>query len=152
MTKWLSQDEQEAWRNFIRAQHDVFAALEADLAPFGLTMGDYSVLVLLSEAPDQRMRMCDLADALQLSPSGLTRRLDGLVRNGWVERASCPTDRRVAWAHLTAAGQKKMDATAPHHVDSVRKRVIAPLGRERMNQLGEICARINDHLAEPQSV
>ena len=72
-----------------------------DLVPFGLTMGDYEVLVRLSEAEDQRLRMCDLATALQLSPSGLTRRLDGLVKTGLVERIASPTDRRVMFAALT---------------------------------------------------
>jgi DNA-binding MarR family transcriptional regulator len=108
-TDWLSETEQHSWRNFIMSVHDLMTVLEADLAPHGLTMGDYEVLVWLSEAEQSRMRMCDLAGALQLSPSGLTRRLDGMVRNGWVERASCATDRRVMWAHLTPAGLDKMN-------------------------------------------
>ena len=64
----------------MRAIASMSRALEADLAPHGLTLGDYQVLVYLSEADDHAMRMCDLAARLQLSPSGLTRRLDGLVR------------------------------------------------------------------------
>ena len=124
MTTWLTDAEQTAWRTFITTVHDLMGALEADLAPHGLTMGDYEVLVWLSEADEQRMRMCDLAAALQLSPSGLTRRLDGMVRQGWVERASCDSDRRVAWAHLTAAGLEKMKATAPDHVASVRRHLL----------------------------
>ena len=71
-----------AWRAYAETVFDLNAALEADLAPHGLTLGDYQVLVYLSEADDHSMRMCDLADRLQLSPSGLTRRLDGLVRAG----------------------------------------------------------------------
>ena len=73
-TTWLSTSEMRAWRNFIESISTLTAALENDLSPYGLTMGDYEVLVRLSEADDQRLRMCDLATSLQLSPSGLTRR------------------------------------------------------------------------------
>lgn len=149
-TQWLSDVEQTSWRNFIMSVHDLMAALESDLAPYGLTMGDYEVLVWLSEAQENRMRMCDLAGALQLSPSGLTRRLDGMVRNGWVERASCASDRRVMWAHLTPAGLAKMNEVAPVHVNSVRRHVLDPLGPTGVVQLGEVFGRIGDHLRDAQ--
>lgn len=149
-TEWLSDVEQHAWRNFIMSVHDLMTTLEADLAPYGLTMGDYEVLVWLSEAEQSRMRMCDLAGALQLSPSGLTRRLDGMVRNGWVERASCDSDRRVMWAHLTPAGLTKMNEVAPVHVASVRNHVLTPLGPEGVVQLGDVFGRIGDHLHAAQ--
>ncbi len=149
-TEWLSDLEQTAWRNFIMSVHDLMAVLESDLAPYGLTMGDYEVLVWLSEADESRMRMCDLAGALQLSPSGLTRRLDGMVRNGWVERASCASDRRVMWAHLTPAGLAKMNEVAPVHVGSVRRHVLDPLGTEGVGQLGDVFGRIRDRLHDTQ--
>ncbi|MEN9644607.1 MAG: hypothetical protein RL238_1276 [Actinomycetota bacterium] len=149
-TDWLSEPEQHSWRNFIMTVHDLMAALEIDLAPHGLTMGDYEVLVWLSEAEANRMRMCDLAGALQLSPSGLTRRLDGMVKNGWVERASCESDRRVMWAHLTPAGLTKMKTVAPDHVASVRRHVLDPLGPDGVVQLGEIFGRIGHHLHDAQ--
>jgi DNA-binding MarR family transcriptional regulator len=149
-TEWLSEQEQTSWRNFIMSVHDLMTVLESDLAPYGLTMGDYEVLVWLSEAEQNRMRMCDLAGALQLSPSGLTRRLDGMVRNGWVERASCASDRRVMWAHLTPAGLDKMNEVAPIHVNSVRRHVLDPLGPEGVQQLGDVFGRIGDHLHDTQ--
>jgi DNA-binding MarR family transcriptional regulator len=145
-TNWLSPAEQEAWRNYIMTAHDLAAALEADLVPHGLTMGDYEVLVWLSEAELNRMRMCDLAQALQLSPSGLTRRLDGMVKAGWVERASCAHDRRVMYAHLTTTGREKMEAAAPVHVESVRRHVLEPLGADGVQQLGDVFGRIRTHL------
>src|SRR5436190_21839498 len=101
---WLSTRELAAWRNFVSALGPLMDSLEADLAPHGLTLGDYQVLVHLSEAPDHEMRMCDLATRLQLSPSGLTRRLDGLVRMGVVERRPSERDRRVMLAVLTEHG------------------------------------------------
>jgi DNA-binding MarR family transcriptional regulator len=145
-TKWLSESEQCAWRTFITAMPDLMAALEADLSPHGITMGDYEVLVFLSEAPDNHMRMCDLAAELRLSPSGLTRRLDGLVKAGWVERSSCGADRRVMYAHLTAAGRKKMEATAPDHVASVRRHFFDQIGAKGVRQLGEMFGSVQDHL------
>ena len=145
-TNWLSDTEQLAWRNFITTLPDLQAAFETDLAPHGLTMGDYTVLVFLSEAEGDRMRMCDLASALHLSPSGLTRRLDGLVKSGWVDRASCANDRRVMYAHLTPTGRRKMDAAAPVHVESVRRHFIEPLGAKGVQQLGELFGAIRDQL------
>jgi DNA-binding MarR family transcriptional regulator len=127
-----------AWRNFIESVNTMTAALESDLVPFGLTMGDYEVLVRLSEAEDQRLRMCDLANSLQLSPSGLTRRLDGLVRSGLVERVACPSDRRVMFAALTPAGHDKLVDAAPDHVASVRNRFLKGLTKGQVGALGDI--------------
>ena len=150
-TNWLDDSEQTAWRNFITTLPDLSAAFEADLAPHGITMGDYEVLVFLSEAPDQRMRMCDLAAALRLSPSGLTRRLDGMVKAGWVERSACSSDRRVMYAHLTSNGLAKMDAAAPDHVDSVRRHFLTPLGDDGVQQLSALFTLIRAHLHKLQS-
>lgn len=150
-TKWLSPAEQYAWRHYIFARNELDVALGADLAQHGLTSGDYEVLVWLSEADESRMRMCDLAQSLQLSPSGLTRRLDGLVKAGWVERSSCAADRRVMWAVLTDAGWAKMREAAPTHVASVRRLVLDPLGPDGVAQLGELFATIRANLQlEPQ--
>ena len=145
-TNWLSETEQTAWRNFVNTMPDLDAAFEADVAAHGITMGDYTVLVLLSEAADHRLRMCDLAASLRLSPSGLTRRLDSMVRAGWVERSACSADRRVMYAHLTDAGIAKMNAAAPDHVDSVRRHFFEPLGAAGVQQLSELFSVIRQHL------
>jgi len=121
---WLSPTEMRAWRAFIEVHQDLMNALEADLAPHGLSVGDYQVLVYLSESEDQNMRMCDLAERLQLSPSGLTRRLDGLVRAGLVARNPSSQDRRVMLAVLTPAGRSTIETVAPHHVRSVRQHFV----------------------------
>jgi DNA-binding MarR family transcriptional regulator len=128
--KWLSRDEMRAWIGFVETQGDLMTALESDLAPTGLTLGDYQVFVYLSAAEDDSMKMCDLAEILQLSPSGLTRRLDGLVRAGWVERRPSELDRRVMHAVLTDAGRAQLEAAAPIHVASVRARIIDRLDRD----------------------
>src|SRR6185295_15509134 len=137
-TTWLSASEMRAWRNFIESVNIMTAAMESDLQPFGLTLGDYEVLVRLSEAEDERMRMCDLATILQLSPSGLTRRLDGLVTTGLVERVASPADRRVMFAALTEAGRAKLAEAAPDHVASVRNRFFKGLTRDQIRALGDI--------------
>lgn len=140
--RWLDEREMTAWRAYIETQADLLGALETDLAPTGLTLGDYQVLVYLVETEGQSMRMCDLATMLQLSPSGLTRRLDGLVKSGWVERRSSDTDRRVMLAVLTDAGRAKLESAAPVHVESVRARIFDQLEPGDVDALASVFGKI----------
>lgn len=148
-TNWLTATEMRAWRNFIESVSTLTAALEHDLSPFGLTNGDYEVLVRLSEADEQRLRMCDLAGELHLSPSGLTRRLDGLVRSGYVERVASADDRRVMFAALTDTGRDKLAEAAPDHVASVRNNFFKGLSRDQIRDLGDIFEKMRHNLAQP---
>ena len=147
--RWLDDHEMAAWRSFVETHHDLISAIEADLAPSGLTLGDYQVLVYLTEAEDQQLRMCDLAERLQLSPSGLTRRLDGLVKAGWVERRSSEVDRRVMLAGVTEAGRAQLASAAPDHVASVRARMIDVLDADDHVAIArvfrKIRAALDDH-------
>jgi DNA-binding MarR family transcriptional regulator len=134
---WLDEEEMRAWRGLVELYADLNAALEADLVSgFGIDGGDYAVLVNLSEAPDQRLRMCDLAARLHLSPSGLTRRLDGLVKAGHVVREPSQHDRRVTLAVLTESGRATLEAAAPVHVAGVRANFVDHLTRSQLRQLG----------------
>jgi DNA-binding MarR family transcriptional regulator len=142
----LDDDEMTAWRAYTETATDLTAALEAALSGHGLTMGDYQVLVYLSEAREQAMRMCDLAERLQLSPSGLTRRLDGLVQSGLVERVPSDLDRRVMLAQLTTEGLAKLDTAYPDHLASVRRYVIDRLDRADVVALGRIFSTIRAEL------
>ncbi len=145
--RWLDEVEMRAWRNFIETFADLHNALDADLErDQQLSIGDYQVLVFLSEAPDRRMRMCDLAALLHLSPSGLTRRLDGLVRDGIVVRQPSADDRRVLLAVLTDDGMARIAAAAPSHVASVRRRLLDALTRDQVQQLGDILSAVRTHL------
>lgn len=144
--RWLDEQEQRAWRTYIECVGDLFTALENDLAEFDMKMGDYQVLVYLSEARDQALRMCDLARRLQLSPSGLTRRLDGMVRSGWVRRRNSEVDRRVMLAELTPAGRAALDEAAPHHVASVRRHLIDRLDRHQIRAMAEIFTAVGEGL------
>lgn len=136
--KWLNQREMRAWRGYIETIGDLQNALESDLTDVGLAVGDYQVLVYLSERPDGRMRMCDLADLLHLSPSGLTRRLDGLVGMGAVARQQSPEDRRATLAVLTASGKRLLEKVAPRHVMSVRRHFIDALTPHQIDVLGDV--------------
>ncbi|MET0326203.1 MAG: MarR family transcriptional regulator [Ilumatobacteraceae bacterium] len=148
---WLDDAEMAAWRRYAETVFDLNAALEADLAPHGLTLGDYQVLVYLSEADDHEMRMCDLAARLQLSPSGLTRRLDGLVKAGLVVRRPSEQDRRVMLAVLDAEGLRFLEAVAPTHVRSVRRHVIDRLDRADVAAMARIFGAIRDGLADDRA-
>jgi len=145
-TQWLSPAEMTAWRSYVETVGDLTSALERDLAPTGLTSGDYQVLVVLSERDEHQMRMCDLAEVLQLSPSGLTRRLDGLVRSGLVQRQPSSADRRVMLAVLTDAGWERLNEAAPIHVASVRRRVLDHLDPEEIHALGRVFGAIRQGL------
>lgn len=144
---WLTDREMAAWRNYIETYGDLIGAIERDLADHGLTLGDYQVFVYLSEAPTRAMRMCDLADRLQLSPSGLTRRLDGLVAAGFVEREPSADDRRVMLARLTERGVAALEAAAPDHVASVRRHIFDHLDDDQVDALASIFNAIRAGLA-----
>ena len=135
-TEWLDDEEMAAWRSFVDANVAVMAAVDVDLqASSGMTQADYAVLVSLSEADDDRLRMCDLAGALHLSPSGLTRRVDGMVRAGLVARVPSEQDRRVMLAVLTDEGRARLEAAAPDHVASVRRHFVQHLSRAQLRAL-----------------
>jgi DNA-binding MarR family transcriptional regulator len=130
---WLDDEEQQAWRTLINVHGRLLSQLDAELeGAHELSLPDYEVLVHLSEAPEHSLRMADLAERLLLSPSGLTRRLDGLVREGLVERRACPSDRRGTLAVLTPAGLTRLVEAAPTHVAGVRRYVIEPLSRDQL--------------------
>lgn len=136
--RWLNETEAVAWRSFIESVGDLMTAFETGLAEHGLTLGDYQVLVYLSEAADRSMRMCDLADALRLSPSGLTRRLDGLVKGGLVARQPSDDDRRVMMAVLTPVGLRRLQRTAPDHVENVRENLFNHLNPTQVKNMASI--------------
>ena len=134
--RWLSDEEQRAWRALINVTSGVLATLDGELrAEHGLSLGEYEVLVLLSETAEHSLRMTDLAGHLRLSPSGITRRIDGLVRGGLVERRQCPSDRRGSNAVLTAEGMRRLVAAAPTHVRGVRAHFVDQLSARQLADL-----------------
>ena len=144
--KWLNDAEMKAWRGFVTTSPDLMNAIERDLGAFGLDAGDYQLLAMLSEAIDHRLKMCDLADTLRLSRSGLTRRMDGVVKAKYVERIQDKDDRRVSFAHLTTKGYEFLKKVAPLHLRDVRSRMIDLLNESEIKALGSAFAKINAHL------
>ena len=138
----LDTHEQVAWRTFVETVDDLTRAIEDDLQPHDITLGDYQVFVFLSEAEGRRMRMVDLATALHLSPSGLTRRLDGLCREGYVERVPSSQDRRVMLAVLTDSGFAKLTEAYPTHLASVRRRIFDHCSSADVAVLGRVFSAI----------
>jgi DNA-binding MarR family transcriptional regulator len=137
--EWLSDEEMRTWRGLVRLIVELQAEQEEALGEaHGISEGEYGVLVHLSEAEDRRLRMCDLAAVLRLSPSGLTRRVDRLVSQGLVSREASSCDRRAMYAVLTDAGLAKLEAAAPTHVRAVRRSLIDHLTPEEVRTLGDL--------------
>jgi DNA-binding MarR family transcriptional regulator len=145
--RWLSPAEQETWRAFLAATRLLFEELERQLQQeAGIPVTYYEILVALSEAPDRTIRMHDLADLTRSSPSRLSHAVSRLDEAGWVERFSCATDRRGAFAHLTDKGFAALEAAAPGHATAVRRYVFDRITPEQSDELGRILAVIRDGL------
>jgi len=141
--RWLDPVEMRAWRAVISTHHVLMETLDSELmAAAGIGLAEYRVLVVLSEQDDHRARMTDLADWLQLSPSGLTRRLDTLVARGWVAREKCPSDRRSTYAVLTDVGLEELERAAPAHLEGVRSHFIDRLSREQLEALADALGEV----------
>ena len=141
--KWLSEREMRAWQALIEVTSGVMATLDNELqAEHGLSIGEYEVLVHLSDAPDHSLRMTDLASRLRLSPSGITRRIDGLVRDGLVERRQCPSDRRGSNAVLTDEGMSRLSSAAPTHVRGVRAHFLDQLSERQLANLASALSAV----------
>ena len=139
----LPPAQQAAWRLFLRAHSTVVRALEAELlAEHDLPLASYDVLVQLSEAPDRRLRMTELADRVLLSRSGLTRLADRLAREGLITREPCPSDARGTLAVLTDAGLDRLRAAWPTHLRGVEQHVTSRLSAEEVEQLGALMSKL----------
>ena len=143
VTRWLTDDEQRAWRKLAAVTMLLPTALEsqlqrdADLTHFG-----YWVLAMLSEAPDRALRMSELAAMAYGSASRLSHLMSRLEQQGYVRRERVGDDRRGYLAVLTDAGHAKVVATAPGHVEEVRARVFDRLTPAQVAQLDAICSAV----------
>jgi DNA-binding MarR family transcriptional regulator len=144
--RWLNPTEMKAWRRYITATVRLLEALSADLDGHDLSMPDYEILVQLSEAPDRRMRMSELAASALLSRSRLSHRMKVMEESGWVRREPCPVDKRGYFAVMTPKGWKAIVAAAPDHVESVRNRFMDHLSKDDQQILAEIFERIESSL------
>src|SRR5580704_3248944 len=131
----LSEEEHDVWRTMISVHARLVGNIDAELqAASGISLRDYEVLIQLSEVEGGALRMAELADLLIVSPSGLTRRLDGLVRDGLVKRQACTSDRRGTLAVLSPAGWAALEHAAPTHVAAVRRYLFDIFDHEQLEQ------------------
>lgn len=147
MTRWLSDDEQRHWRAWLAASNLLNDRLSRDLQEqHDLTIADYEILVQLSESPERRMRMSDLAEATLSSRSRLSHQIDRMASRDLVAREACVDDRRGSFAVLTDHGWDVLVAAAPDHVESVRSHLLDVLSPEEFAALGEACATVAERL------
>jgi DNA-binding MarR family transcriptional regulator len=132
----------QAWTRLVRASATTTRLLSAELQDeHGLTINDYEALLVLSRAEDGRLKRVDLARSLLLTPSGITRLLQGLEDAGLVERAACETDLRVTYAQLTDAGREKLEAASGSHIASIRALIEEHLAEGEIHTIAEILGR-----------
>jgi DNA-binding MarR family transcriptional regulator len=153
------ESEIRTWVRFVATHSAITRELEAQLMrAHGLTLSDYDVLVQLARAPEHRLRNIELANAVALTRSGVTRLVDGLEGDGLVTRVSCPDDKRGTLVAITEEGMRRLREAARTHVEEVKQLFlerIGPEGRERMDELlrelpgGKECERRACLPAEP---
>jgi DNA-binding MarR family transcriptional regulator len=145
----LSPQQRAAWSGFIRAHASIIKELDAELqAAHGLPLSSYDVLVQLSLAPNGRMQMFELAEAVHLSRSGLTRMVDRLARQGLLERHRGDRDPRQVFACITGSGFERLAETTPTHLAGVRQRFLERLSQTQVEQLAAIWNQLLDSKPE----
>lgn len=135
-TRWLDAQEQEVWREYLRASRLLEAALDRELQAHGLQLSEYEILSILSEQPGRRLRMSVIAGLVVQSRSRLTHTAGRLENRGWVQREACAGDRRGVELVLTDTGFIEITRMAPTHVESVRVNLLDHLSRAELLALG----------------
>lgn len=139
MTRWLDEEEQQTWRAFLWTSRLLNEALDRQLQrDSGMPHTYYVILAMLSETPERRLTMSELARIVRSSPSRLSHAVTKLERLGHVRRVPHPTDRRTTLAVLTDKGFTVLREAAPGHVEAVRRHLFDRLTREQVLQLREI--------------
>ncbi|GGM58308.1 MarR family transcriptional regulator [Longimycelium tulufanense] len=141
-----------AWRAYIVGSQMLEYRLHRDLAEeHDLALADYEILVRLSEQPEHRMRMSQLASEVASSKSRVSHQVARLESAGLVRRSECPSDGRGVFAHLTEQGWELLQAAAPTHLDGVRAHLIDLLDDEERAMLTRIFERVTNHLRDANS-
>jgi DNA-binding MarR family transcriptional regulator len=143
MAEPLTDTELTAWRTFIESSWALHTHLEEDLrVSTGLSMNDYHVMVVLSEAPDRRLRMGELAGRLVFSPSRITYQINSMVKRGLVRKQPCPEDGRGQEAVLTDEGMSALESAAPLHLITVRDRFIDRLDTDELAVIARVFDKV----------
>src|SRR5260370_20467660 len=153
MSSGLTGEEQQEWRGLLEMTSQLNARMNRQLQDeYGLSLTDYDVLVVLSEAPAGRGRVFEIADTLAWEQSRVSHHLARMQRRGLVTREECPSDARGAFVVLTEAGRDAIERAAPAHVETVRQLVFDGLGRDQLASLTAITSRVLDSLAATEPV
>jgi DNA-binding MarR family transcriptional regulator len=143
MTEIAAPPKLEAWIAYLRSHAAITRELSAQLQrEHGLTLNDYEVLLHLSWAEGGMMRRVDLAERVLLTPSGITRLLDGLERGGFVCKETCSSDARVSYAKLTEAGADKLRVAAATHLRGVDELFLGRYSGSELASLAELLSRL----------
>lgn len=137
------ESELRTWIRFLTTHSAITRELEARLmGTHGLTLSDYDVLVQLARAPSRKLRNIDLAKAVVLTRSGVTRLVDGLERDGLVRRSSCPSDKRGSFVEITDEGLVRLREAALTQLEGVRDLFLEKLGKEGVEQMDALLGRL----------
>jgi DNA-binding MarR family transcriptional regulator len=140
---WLDKREARAWRALQFMQLRLNAALARQLAAESdLSYPDYQVLVALTDRPDGRARVSELAHQLGWEQSRLSHHLARMEKRGLVSKEQCPSDRRGAFAVVSAQGRSKLAAAAPGHVDAVRRLFVDRLRPDQLDAVAEVAETV----------
>ena len=140
---WLDDREADAWRGFLRMQMHLEAAIARQLATdSGLSHQDYGVLVALSEHPDGRIRLFELAEVLGWEKSRASHHVSRMAARGLVDKEPCDEDRRGAFVVLTPQGRSTIEEAAPGHVRTVRELFIDRLTPAQLDELRAMTATV----------
>ena len=143
---WLTDEEQQAWRATVQLSQLLLRQLDRDLTAHGLNGRDYEILVELSETPEHRLRMTDLADATSQSRSRLSHQITRMEKRGLVRRDDCEGDKRGTFTVLTKAGFEAIERVAPYHVEQVRRHYIDRLTAAQQEEIRSAFQPIVDYL------
>ncbi len=145
--RWLSTEEQKSWRAYTMGTELLTHQLDRELRDeHDISLGEYEILVRLSEASDRRMRMATLADAMTHSRSRVTHTVARMESAGWVLRQACPSDGRGVEAVMTDQGYDKLAEAAPTHVRGVREHLVDLASDEDLAAIGRVFDEVSDRL------
>ncbi|MFD7440907.1 MarR family winged helix-turn-helix transcriptional regulator [Streptomyces sp. NPDC059909] len=150
--RWLTPEEQHAWRSFVRLQERLRGRLSRLLqTESNVSVADFAVLVELTDAPDGRQRFLDLSRALEWEKSRISHHISRMVTRGLVVREECPEDGRGAFVVMTDAGRAMIEAAAPRHVEAVRALFLDHVTPAELRVLAQISERVVEKLDEDAS-
>jgi DNA-binding MarR family transcriptional regulator len=143
---WLTAQQERLWRRWLTLNARLSATLHKELHDAGLSMPDYEVLVHLTDSPDGRIRVTDLARLLQWERSRVSHHVTRMERRRLVQRVECVEDGRGAFIAITPQGRAAIEQAAPHHVSTVRRLIFDALTPEEVDAFATIIDKALTHL------